>query len=496
MRRVGIARAPRRPRAGRAGTVRARCRVWDRNRAQWSPLTGPHSAAPRRPLQGAVPFPETLGVWALDTNPMHALRARLTHRPRCYQAAHGCPRASGTCWPRTLWSSHRRGTQHSAPGRHRLNSCTAHATPPGGSLCYCTCAQEAISTKSAGRKWLVSGLKDHRYLSVTKSATRRQPVGGTPTSKQGLCSGMHLMLSLSTGPWICHISSRVHVWTDSNGNAESPSPRAGGPTGMGCEGSVTPPPVPSRPSQRCIDGHGPGNGVSGAGQRTQHLLCQHDILRETLGRGPPPRSHSAIGSDNRPQTGHMKWASITQIESALCQGEGAGREGALPSPQPQGPSEACNTLYRIGIFDPGGGARALVCPTWVDNPQVAELYGVWMMLKLAVRSKLPQVLMLQDNIAAIWAAVNLRARAPLRKQNRILRAIVMLLRRSGIILHSAYVPSAYQPADPISRLPYFLKNVLIWLRAKPTTARIYWCSTPTAMWEKQEIPTLRNCKSF
>ena len=30
---------------------------------------------------------------------------------------------------------------------------------PGGSLCYCTCAQEAISTKSAGRKWLVSGLK-------------------------------------------------------------------------------------------------------------------------------------------------------------------------------------------------------------------------------------------------------------------------------------------------------------------------------------------------
>ena len=75
--------------------------------------------------------------------------------------------------------------------------------PPGGRLCYCTCAQEAISTKSAGRKWLVSGLKDHRYLSVTKSATRRQPAGGTPTSKQGLCSGMHLMLSLSTDPWIC-----------------------------------------------------------------------------------------------------------------------------------------------------------------------------------------------------------------------------------------------------------------------------------------------------
>ena len=115
--------------------------------------------------------------------------------------------------------------------------CVSVHCPPGGSLCYCTCAQEAISTKSAGRKWLVSGLEDHRYLSVTKSATRREPVGGTPTSKQEPCSGMHLMLSLSTGPWICHISSRVQVCTDSNGNAESPSPRARGPTGMGCEGS-------------------------------------------------------------------------------------------------------------------------------------------------------------------------------------------------------------------------------------------------------------------
>ena len=104
-------------------------------------------------------------------------------------------------------------------------------TPPGGSLCYCTCAQEAISTKRAGRKWLVSGLKDHRYLSVTKNATRRQPAGGTPTSVQGLCSGMHQMLSLCTDPWICHISSRVQVCNDSNGNAETPSPRAGGPTG-------------------------------------------------------------------------------------------------------------------------------------------------------------------------------------------------------------------------------------------------------------------------
>ena len=38
--------------------------------------------------------------------------------------------------------------------------------------------------KSAGREWLVSGIKDHRYRSVTKSATPRQP-----TSMQQPCSG-------------------------------------------------------------------------------------------------------------------------------------------------------------------------------------------------------------------------------------------------------------------------------------------------------------------
>ena len=116
---------------------------------------------------------------------------------------------------------------------------------------------------------------------------------------------------------------------------------------------------------------------------------------------------------------------------------------------------------RSGSLTPkGGGARALVCPGWVDNQQIAELYGVWMLLKLAVPRQLPQVLMLKDNTAAIWASVNLRSRAPLRKQNRILRAIVLQLRRAGIILHSAYLPSVYQPAYPISRLPYFSMRCL------------------------------------
>ena len=79
----------------------------------------------------------------------------------------------------SLWSFGGGGTRDALEGGE---------VPPGGSLCCCTCAQEAISA-NAGRKWLVGGLKDHRYLSVTKSATRRQPAGGTPTSKQQPRSG-------------------------------------------------------------------------------------------------------------------------------------------------------------------------------------------------------------------------------------------------------------------------------------------------------------------
>ena len=41
----------------------------------------------------------------------------------------------------------------------RLKRASCRSRPSRGSLSYCTCTKEAISTKSAGRKWLVSGLE-------------------------------------------------------------------------------------------------------------------------------------------------------------------------------------------------------------------------------------------------------------------------------------------------------------------------------------------------
>ena len=54
--------------------------------------------------------------------------------------------------------------------------------PPGGSLGSCTCAQEAISTKSRGRKRRGSGPQDHRNRSGTKECNAKTTRGSdTPT---------------------------------------------------------------------------------------------------------------------------------------------------------------------------------------------------------------------------------------------------------------------------------------------------------------------------
>ena len=109
----------------------------------------------------------------------------------------GHPAAPSRPLPRAPDPRHQQGTPPDA-----LLRCTAEEwvlsrdgykkprpKSPGGGLGYCTFAQEPISTKSAGRTWLVSGRKDHRRRSGTNSATRRQPAGRTPTTTQQPCSG-------------------------------------------------------------------------------------------------------------------------------------------------------------------------------------------------------------------------------------------------------------------------------------------------------------------
>ena len=75
--------------------------------------------------------------------------------------------------------------------------------------------------------------------------------------------------------------------------------------------------------------------------------------------------------------------------------------------------------FRVGVFDPVGDARAFDCPFWVNTQQVAELYGVWIVVGLAGRRRVGQLCMLQDNMQVIRATINLKSRSWFLHHNRI-----------------------------------------------------------------------------
>ena len=92
------------------------------------------------------------------------------------------------------------------------------------------------------------------------------------------------------------------------------------------------------------------------------------------------------------------------------------------------------------------------CPVWVTTQHIAEMYGVWVLVKYSANRSLSQVTMLQDNMQAVWGTVNLRARTRHWKQQRTLRAIVHWLRTSQLIVHVVWVPTHLQLAHPLSRV--------------------------------------------
>ena len=107
--------------------------------------------------------------------------------------------------------------------------------------------------------------------------------------------------------------------------------------------------------------------------------------------------------------------------------------------------------YGVGLYTSGRG-WVFECPAWISTQQVAEMYGMSILVKFAISRRLPQVTMLQDNTQTIGGTINLRARTQHWKQQRILRTVVHRLRTSQLTLHVTWVPSHLQPADPLSRV--------------------------------------------
>ena len=88
----------------------------------------------------------------------------------------------------------------------------------------------------------------------------------------------------------------------------------------------------------------------------------------------------------------------------------------------------------------------------VFNQQEAELQGVAWAIRLACRFGWRAVTIFTDSTAAGYQAVGLRAKTWLKRHMRVLRLLVWQLAVSGMVVRFLWVPSALQPADPVSRL--------------------------------------------
>ena len=116
-----------------------------------------------------------------------------------------------------------------------------------------------------------------------------------------------------------------------------------------------------------------------------------------------------------------------------------------------GPSIFVDAAWDRGVV-PRRGVRSWAVQSRVFNQQEAELQGVAWAIRLACRFGWRTVTIFTDSTAAGYQAVGLRAKTWLKRQMRVLRALVYRLAVSGMVMRFVWVPSALQPVDPLSRL--------------------------------------------
>ena len=113
-------------------------------------------------------------------------------------------------------------------------------------------------------------------------------------------------------------------------------------------------------------------------------------------------------------------------------------------------------MGRFRISGGGGGGKEggalLGYQRQVFNQQEAESQGVAWAVRLACRFGWRAVTIFKDSTAAGYQALGLRAKTWLKRQMRVLRSLVWRLAGSGMVVRFVWVPSALQPADPLSRL--------------------------------------------
>ena len=110
--------------------------------------------------------------------------------------------------------------------------------------------------------------------------------------------------------------------------------------------------------------------------------------------------------------------------------------------------------FAVGLFAPGSGMRFWECGASVRFQQVVELFALIRGVKLAVALgwKVLHLVGDRDNASSILQALGLKASVGLATQQRLLRELVYVWKRSSIQVFIYYVQSALMPADPISRM--------------------------------------------
>ena len=107
--------------------------------------------------------------------------------------------------------------------------------------------------------------------------------------------------------------------------------------------------------------------------------------------------------------------------------------------------------FRLGIVGGGDYYRSEVCPPWVDSLQQAELYALYIVIKLASYRGFERIRVGSDSNVARSQINALRASVHADSQQRILRRLFWLRCWSTVSVESFRVPSLLNAADPLSR---------------------------------------------
>ena len=105
----------------------------------------------------------------------------------------------------------------------------------------------------------------------------------------------------------------------------------------------------------------------------------------------------------------------------------------------------------MGLFGPTMGGRIIHCPDTIISQQQAELFAIDAATRLAVRLGWSHMTYVGDNTAALQVVHSMKPTLRHLEYTRLTRRIRNRLLWSGLTVALLWVPSAFQPADALSR---------------------------------------------